>query len=339
MIIKQAEDRNRDVEALNLLLAMPNIGADTKNKITQEIKKIQSGKKGEDEAAYNINFHWGDSKNWMIIHDLRLEYGGHVAQIDHLLLNRFLDIYVLESKRFGEGISINEHGEFSAFYQSKPYGISSPIEQNDRHIHLLKKMIDKGCIELPVRLGFRLKPKLLSLILIANSARISRPQNANKIQGLDRIIKNEQIKKKVHRDIDTENPLSAVASASKIISSETLQTFAQSLAALHQPLSIDWKARFGVKDLPEPPAAIPELPVSAAEAVIETTVEPAAEIPAQQDADAHSDASTRLFCAACKKSVSEKVADFCWSNKKCFQGRVYCYTCQRTLKRNSPEQK
>ena len=60
--------------------------------------------KGEAEAAYEMEFHYGASKNWMVLHDLRLECEGRVAQIDHLLLNRFLEIYVCESKRFSEGV-------------------------------------------------------------------------------------------------------------------------------------------------------------------------------------------------------------------------------------------
>ena len=68
----------------------------------------------------------------MIIHDFRIECDGRTAQIDHLIINRFLDIWVCESKHFSEGITINEHGECSAFYDSKPYGVPSPIEQNKK---------------------------------------------------------------------------------------------------------------------------------------------------------------------------------------------------------------
>lgn len=80
MIIKQAEDRNRDLAELHQLLALPNIDAAIKNKINREIKNIQSGIKGEAETAYQMNFHFSDSKNWMAIHDLRLEHDGKVAQ-------------------------------------------------------------------------------------------------------------------------------------------------------------------------------------------------------------------------------------------------------------------
>ena len=126
MIIKQSEHRDADITELNTLLATAHIGTAVKNKIEREIRNIRSGMAGEKEAAYNIDFHYADSKNWMVIHDLRLEHQGQSAQIDHLLINRFMEIYVCESKRFGEGIAINEHGEFSAYYQGKPHGRRYP---------------------------------------------------------------------------------------------------------------------------------------------------------------------------------------------------------------------
>ncbi|MBF0803434.1 MULTISPECIES: nuclease-related domain-containing protein [Neisseria] len=133
--------------------------------------------KGEKEAAYQINFHYAALKNWIVINDLPLEFNEFTAQIDHLLINRFLEIYVCESKNFNEGIAINDQGEFSAFYQRKPYGIPSHIEQNSHYITLLKKPFDSGAVNLPIRLDSKIKPTLFSLILIANSTQISPPRN------------------------------------------------------------------------------------------------------------------------------------------------------------------
>lgn len=320
MIIKAAESRDADIEALNALMALPHVDNATKNKIDREIRNIRSGMAGEKEAAYNIDFHYENSKNWMVIHDLRLQHQGQSAQIDHVLINRFMEVYVCESKRFGEGITINEHGEFSAYYQGKAYGIPSPIEQNHRHITLLERLFDQGEIELPVRLGLKLKPKCYSLILIANNARITRPKHGKAVQGLDRIIKNEQVYKRIHKDIDEEKIFSMFASASKIISRETLQTFAENLAALHTPLAVDWKARFGIADLP-----------AAAETDSPEAEEPAREDTAPQTANQTPHEGKHLFCAACKKTVTANVARYCWNNKARFGGRVYCYDCQGNL--------
>jgi hypothetical protein len=67
----------------------------------------------------------------------RIECDGRVAQIDHLLINRVLEFYVCESKRFGEGIAINDQGEFTAFYNGRACGVPSPLGQNRRHIAVL----------------------------------------------------------------------------------------------------------------------------------------------------------------------------------------------------------
>lgn len=274
--------------------------------------------KAKTDAAFQINFHYENSHKWAVIHDLRLEFEGHAAQIDHLLINRFLEIYVCESKRFAEGIGFNEHGEFYRYSQGKPYAIESPIEQNNRHILLLKRLFDSGEIDLPTRLGFRIKPSLHSLILIANTSAIRRPKNSKKVDGMDRIIKVEQLVKRRDQDLKEENFLHTFSSVNKLISTETLQNFAENLADLHTPAKKDWKARFGIRDMPPeqtpPPANIPK------------------KQPAPPAATAEPTKPMRLFCADCKKTVSQNVADFCWNNKARFHGRVYCFDCQRKYK-------
>ena len=277
--------------------------------------------KAKTDAAFQINFHYENSHKWAVIHDLRLEFEGHAAQIDHLLINRFLEIYVCESKRFAEGIGFNEHGEFYRYSQGKPYAIESPIEQNNRHILLLKRLFDSGEIDLPTRLGFRIKPSLHSLILIANTSAIRRPKNSKKVDGMDRIIKVEQLVKRRDQDLKEENFLHTFSSVNKLISTETLQNFAENLADLHTPAKKDWKARFGIRDMPPeqtpPPANIPQ------------------KQPAPPAATAEPAKPMRLFCADCKKTVSQNVADFCWNNKARFHGRVYCFDCQRKYKAGS----
>ncbi len=104
MLIKGPDDKSKDLATLELLRGRTGASAATRERIEQEIRNIRSGITGESEAAYEMEFHYGDSKNRMILHDLRLECAGRVAQIDHLLINRVLEIYVCESKHFSEGI-------------------------------------------------------------------------------------------------------------------------------------------------------------------------------------------------------------------------------------------
>jgi Nuclease-related domain len=107
--IKAADDKQPDLDALAVLLDRPDVDAPSRRRIEQEIRQVRAGAAGERDAAYEIEFHSADNVNRVTIHDLRLEVGGRVAQIDRLFINRLLDTWVLESKHFAEGVSINDH--------------------------------------------------------------------------------------------------------------------------------------------------------------------------------------------------------------------------------------
>lgn len=323
MLIKAADDKSKDIATLQLLAARPDASADTRKKIEQEIRNIQSGIKGEAEAAYEIEFYYGASKNWMVLHDLRLECDGRVAQIDHLLMNRFLEIYVCESKRFAEGIAINDQGEFSAFYGSKPYGVPSPVQQNKRHMVVLESVFKSGQVAPPKRLGITMSPTLNGLVLVSKNARIGRPKA--KIDGLDCIIKNDQLKPRIDKEIDANNnPLLAV----RLIGSDTLEDFARRLAAAHKPASFDWFGRFGLSvNAPEIAKPVPPTePESAG-----TLNQPDWGNTKAVVDEASGERKSKLACATCGTIVTYNVAKFCWFNKPRFGGNVYCMDCQKAV--------
>src|SRR3989338_3937638 len=243
MIIKEADNKTCDIEKLKSLLNHSKATASQKEKIEREIRMIGAGINGENSSAHQLEFYWKSSNNWAIIHDLRLEHDEQVAQIDHILINRFLDIWVCESKHFTEGVAIDDKGQFTAFYKGKPSGQPSPIEQNKRHIHLLQKICDDGKMWLPKRMGITLKPRIKSLILISKNARITLPKKAN-FEWLNEIIKVDQIKTNIDEDGESAN----LISLGKVISPETLELFAKELAMKHRPIKIDWNAKFGLVD-------------------------------------------------------------------------------------------
>jgi Nuclease-related domain len=124
----------------------------------------------------------------MTIHDLRLEVDGRVAQIDHLIIDRLLTIWVCESKHFSEGVAVDDIGEWTGFYQRRAYGTGSPIEQNRKHIAVLNDVFAKHLVEPVKRLGFTINPELRNLILVSKDARITRPKTKvgrARVEGLD----------------------------------------------------------------------------------------------------------------------------------------------------------
>src|SRR4030042_5747609 len=173
MLIKGRDNHDADIVGLHRLLDC-QITAKQRFRVEREMKCISSGARGEDTSAYYIDFRYKDSPNWAILHDLRLEYRGFVAQSDHLLINRFLDFYVLESKNYRSGVKITPEGEFLVWNGKTLVALESPIEQNKRHIDLLTKVIQQPGF-LPTKLGVTISPLVFSYVMVAPNGRVDRP--------------------------------------------------------------------------------------------------------------------------------------------------------------------
>lgn len=323
MIIKEADDKNSQIAALEALRVRGDTNAEVQKRIEREIRNMRAGIKGEKEAAYEINFHFGASKNYAVINDLRIECEGRVAQIDHLVIGRFLDMWVCETKNFCEGIAINEQGECSRFFNNKPYGMASLFEQNRKHIMVLESLFKSGAVVLPKRLGMSIKPNMHGVILVSNNARISRPKA--KIAGVDTTIKSDQFRSMVEQANEADNNPLTIA---KLIGSDTLENLVRAIAAQHKSIEFNWAAKFGrigvAAEGTAGTAALvrttpPPLPGSSPRGVAETAAEPA------------KGPKNKLICATCAEPVELKVARFCWFNKARFGENIYCMECQKAI--------
>lgn len=305
MQIKAADDPSAEIAALEQVAAALPVGSTTRKSAEQALASRRAGIRGEKEAAYEIEFYFGRSKNFATIHDLRIEVGELTAQIDHLILNRLGEIWVCETKHFAEGVSVNEHGEWVRYWKGRSTGIPSPIEQNRRHIFLLQRAFDDGLAPLPRRFGVApMKPDFRSLVIVSNNARIGRPRRGHEVDGLDQVIKAEQLKSRVLNAIDRSSP----ARILRAMGTDGLEAFAHSLAGLHRPAGhADWQAQLGIEGVAMQPdvgtrAIVPARPASSE--------------------------LTNLPCTSCRRMVSFAEAKWCRLHRERFGGRLYCRTCQ-----------
>lgn len=306
MILKQRDSRDKDIEELQRLLTL-SLSAKQRCFVERELKHVRSGEHGEQNSAYYIDFRHTTTKNTVVIHDLRIQHRGAVAQIDHLLIDRLLNIYVLESKNYYYGIKITDNGEFMIWTGKTFQGIESPIEQNKRHIELLKKAIEDRSLA-PKRLGVPLSPSFKSYVLVSPTARIDRPAAAR--FNTDMVIKADTLMDAIDREVDQMTPLDMV-SVAKLVSRETLEEFGQKIVRLHRPGQIDYAAKFGINkgSLSETTSQAKPVPLATM-----ATVEPK---------------SYEKSCEECGKPVDSKVVCFCRINKKKFNGRILCRECQK----------
>ena len=306
MIIKTMDSKQDEIKELSSLLN-EKITPNQRFQIERELRAIREGVLGEEDAAYYIDFYFGESKNWAVIHGLRIEYENQVAQIDHILMNRMFDIYVLESKNYSYKITFTPEGESKVHSGRQYYGVPSPIEQNKRHIHLLERFLKAKEI-LPKRMGISISPRFKSLILISPKSIIARPPE--KKFDTSMVIKADTLRTKIDDEVEKIGSAATLASISKLSSSSTLEKVARRLVRYHRPHKIDWKGRFGLPA--ESPSGYRNVPV-------------------QKNGGLGIKDSSKYFCFKCKKEISEKVAKFCFQNRPKFGGKAYCFDCQKSF--------
>ena len=308
MLIKEKDPPDQAIQQLETIAQLPGLRKDILAKVEKELKTLKAGGRGESDSAYFIDFYYREKPNWAVIHDLRIEYGGNVAQIDHVMINRWLEFYVLESKSYAYGLKISERGEF-LFWDGRRYAaMESPIEQNKRHVAVMSQLL-KGEDLLPRRLGIALPPTFRPYVLVSPQSTVLRP--SRKVFDTDMVIKSDELFRQIETNFDAASNVSVLGYMAKTISSEAVIEMGQQLVKYHRPAPIDYYARFGVK----PGQSIPP-----------RAAEPAAR-GASDDPKPHS----KYYCFKCRKPITQRVARFCFQHTERFGGKAYCLDCQKAF--------
>jgi Nuclease-related domain len=319
MIIKQADDKTKRLAMLAELKRSALLDARQKEWLDDELWRVRQGIEGERDAAFYIDSYLRDSQSNAVIHDLRLELDGEVAQIDHLFFNRLLHFFLVETKCFNGNLVINDHGEFSVSYASgKAFGIPSPIEQSKRHERILAKVLER--LEISGRLG--VKPSFHHVVLLHPKAIIERPKGATFDSSC--VIKADALptwhQKWMDKDFGVKDTFSGLIN---MRSSETIAEWAEQLKRQHRPTNPLLLPEFMAPKAAqvraeEPRPAYANSPSPAAAPVAKPA--PAASTIAAPDESL----KKKLICVTCGTKISYPEGKFCWNNEKRFGGFQYC---------------
>ena len=312
MILKTADDKSPQIAQLEEWLANLTLNTPQKQWLTDELFRLRMGIQGERDAAFYLDSHFKDSENHVVIHDLRLEIDGDVAQIDHLVFYRAGGLYLFETKNYNGSLLINDHGEFTADYGRVRFGIPSPIEQSRRHERVLHKLLDR----LDIGARTRRQLNMHHLVLMHPKAIIKRPPE--KVFSTHNVIKADQFPEWHKRFVDKNiTALEAISLLANMRSKDTLQEWGEKLMRQHRPAPL--------KQLPDHlfKAKLIEAAVSpssdARKAPLVSEVRPSASEPSDK---AH--LVKKLICAECGVKISYAEGKFCWGNGRRFGELQYC---------------
>lgn len=306
MLIKTADDKAKRLRLLEDLQASPRLNIRQKDWLAKELHNTKRGIQGEKSAAHYLDNYLAGSKNFMLIHDLRVQVDGEVAQIDHLLVGRAFFILV-ETKTFGGDIVVNERGEFSVEYPGeRRFDIPSPLAQSRRHENVLHKLLER--LEIRPRTGGR--QRMEHVVLVDPSRAIRRPKDDRLDTSF--LVKADQFpdwhKRWVDKDLGVLETFSALAD---LRSHETIKEWAEKIARQHRPPSL---------------LELPEFMRPGEERVQAAPAAPTANKPASTSVQSPGPAAEKrkLVCATCGAKISFAEGKFCWNQEARFGGYQYC---------------
>ncbi|GGJ44060.1 nuclease-related domain-containing protein [Deinococcus roseus] len=205
---------------------------------TPKDKFEAAGLKAEQQMAYYLQRAFGDDKQVFVLNGLRIELGGNVAQMDHLILHTYGWI-IVESKSVTSEVSINEHGEWARKWEGRFQGMPSPIKQAERQLELFNRFMDEKIPTLITRRMQMLGPIKASefqsgiLIAISDNGLISGKHRPDGVLKAEAIV--DEVKNRILQNRKTAKALFTLKTYQDL-GEGNLQDFSQMLLSHHTPL-------------------------------------------------------------------------------------------------------
>ena len=247
MLIKDRQPPAEGVIELLKDLLSRNLGSEKTFLIDRELKNLNPAENGGLNAAHLFNFYCADSPQWAVLHDLRIESNGVAARIDHMLINRFFEIFLLDSKNYCYNLKIAADGEFFVFDGRRYHAIDSPIEENHKRVQVVKDLLCEHKI-LPSRMGIAIRPSIHSYVLVFPGANVLRPPAS--IYDTRSVVRADFITQTLLKPSKgfkgTVKKLKHLSGTHK---SGILEKAAHRIVELDRPCPVDYQQMFGLQEV------------------------------------------------------------------------------------------
>ena len=239
MILKELG--NETEKQINVLYGLLKNSDSTAQKklIQSDLKRLENGYKAEKDNAYYLDFAFKDNSHSIILHDIRLEYNGKTAQIDHIFIGR-TGVTVLESKSFTGVLTIKEDGSLAVKYGNTTNTYPNPIEQNNRHTQVLKELINEK-FDLQGNTKFLGGIDIKSKVIINPKTTVS---NKKLPTGYERA---DSFATRRVKEIDKMSIFEVLKTASKMMTIEKYIELAELIIQNHKPISFDYTKKYRIK--------------------------------------------------------------------------------------------
>jgi len=244
-VLKEPDKIEQKIQQLEDLYHSPLASQQQQKNIKKTIINLRRGYRGECNSHYHLS-QLQPKHNTFLISDLRLVIKNNdnrtdIAQIDHILINKYGFIALFETKSFSHGLKVDDKGRFFyKTYQGDYKAMPSPLKQSKRHETILIKTLKN--------IGYHGPINTHHFVLVDYKAELIKPKdkfwNVCRVDELEEAFQQEQ-----NNNIsllDLPNTIKIITKALST-SSEHINNCIHKLTKHHQPITIDYAAKFGLK--------------------------------------------------------------------------------------------
>lgn len=296
MLIKTVDDKHPLLRHLDTLLAHPGLPDAARARLHTELKRQRARWQNLNAAAEALDALFRHDAGWALLHDLNLPMPQGALSIDHLLINRKLDVYVVDSHCYQAHVELGGEAGFIVRYGQRRYPLSrNPIAHNAWRLDTLATGLAGPGWD--TRLALPRPPRYHNVVLLHAQARI----DGDDAQAAGILLRADHLKAWLH---DT-------ASHEADVPEEALLRLAEKLRQAHQDEAEGLEARLGL------PARLP--PRNARDAALQKLEQ------IQVDAGLKPAAPA---CVACGVALTPAVVDYCREHAAQLGHRLLCRACQ-----------
>jgi hypothetical protein len=183
-----------------------------------------AGRKAEEQMAHYLRRFFGSSPDVDVLNYLRIDLGGEVAQIDHLVLHPY-GLLIVESKSVAGSVQIKEDGQWIRWFNKQPKGMRSPVTQAKMQLMLLKELLDRTVKQK----GFFDQVRMDVLVAISDAGTIQWPPSG----ALPEVCKADQVPDRVIQRVDQ---FRKIRQAPDLLAPEHRRVIGEFLKRVHKPL-------------------------------------------------------------------------------------------------------
>lgn len=183
-----------------------------------------AGRKAEEQMAFYLRRFFAKSDDVDVLNYLRIELGGEVAQMDHLVLHPY-GLLIVESKSVSGSVQIKDDGQWIRWFGKQPSGMRSPITQAKMQAMLLRDLLNDKVKQK----SFFDNVRLDVLVAISDTGTIQWPASG----ALPEVCKADQVHERILSRVDQFRRLRREAD---ILAPQHRRVIADFLCKAHRPL-------------------------------------------------------------------------------------------------------